>query len=62
MSKGCFLRGSTSTLVDGLMVPRAIQAVQSQLNIELCLLQVEEHTAPKGPINNAQAAEIKERV
>ena len=62
MLKSCFLRGSSSTLVDGLMVPRAIQAVQSQLNVELCLLQVEEHTTPKDPIDNAQAAEIKERV
>ena len=56
------MRGSSSTLVDGLMVPRAIQAVQSQLNVELCLLQVEEHTTPKDPIDKAQAAEIKERV
>jgi hypothetical protein len=42
---------------------RVIRAVQSRLDgFELRLLTVEERTTPEAPINEGQAAEIKERV
>jgi hypothetical protein len=42
---------------------RVIRAVQSRLDgFELRLLEVEDRTAPEAPIDDAQAADIKERV
>ena len=51
--------------LDGRMdgAARVIRAVQSRLDgFELRLLTVEERTTPEAPINEGQAAEIKERV